>query len=113
MISIQNIHDNECFKWRLVRYVRPAGRDPARITKVDRYFTKRLDCKDIKFPVKIRDIHKFKKSINSTTLVVLVKEIRKNVQSMYQKNAVKVSILIYYILEENIFAVIVYKLLEQ
>ena len=34
---------------------------PARITKADKGFPKRLDFKDIKFPVKIRDIHKIKK----------------------------------------------------
>ena len=65
MISIQNIDDNECFKWRLVRYVRPADRDPARITKVDEYFAKRLGCKGIKFSVKTRYIQKIKKKKNS------------------------------------------------
>ena len=43
---------------------------------------------------------------------------RKSVQSMYQKNAVIINrrrqkALIHYIVEENIFAVIVYKLLER
>ena len=61
LINTQNIDDNECFKWCLVRYVRPADRKPARITIADKDFAKRLTCKDIKFPVKTRDIHKIEK----------------------------------------------------
>ena len=58
MINNQNIDDNQCFKWCIVRYVHPADHDPRRITKADKDFAKKLDFKDIKFPVKIRDIHK-------------------------------------------------------
>ena len=58
MINIQNIDDNQCFKWCIVRYVHPADHDPRRITKADKDFAKKLDFKDIKFPVKIRAIHK-------------------------------------------------------
>ena len=36
----------------------PADHHPARITKADKDFAKTLGFKDIKFPVKIRDIHK-------------------------------------------------------
>ena len=61
MINIQNTDDNECFKWCLVRYLNPADHNPRRITKVDKDFAKRLDFKDIKFPVKTRDIHKIEK----------------------------------------------------
>ena len=46
----------------MVRYLNPAQRNPRRITKADKDFTKRLDFKDIKFPVKIRDIHKTEKN---------------------------------------------------
>ena len=56
LTNIQNIDDNECFKWCLVRYLNPA--DPARITKTDKDFAKMFDFKEINFPVKIRDIHK-------------------------------------------------------
>ena len=45
----------------MVRYVNPANHYPARIAKADKYLAKRLDFKDIKLPVKIRDIHKFEK----------------------------------------------------
>ena len=63
MINIQNINDNECFKWGIGRYLNSADHHPARITKDDKDFTKKLDSKDIKFPVKIRDIQKRKNSI--------------------------------------------------
>ena len=56
LINIQNTDDNECFKWCLVRYLNPANYHPTRITKADKDFAKRFDFKDIKFPVKIRDI---------------------------------------------------------
>ena len=61
MINIQNIDDNECFKWSIVRYLNPAIHHLARITKVDRDFAKKLDFKALKFPIKIRDIHKIEK----------------------------------------------------
>ena len=61
MVNIQNIDDNECFKWCLVKYLHPADHHPARITKADKNFAKELDFKDKKFPVKIRDIHKIEK----------------------------------------------------
>ena len=58
MIDIQNIDNNECFKWCLVRSLYPTNHNPARTTKVDKDFTKELDFNDIKFPVKTRDLHK-------------------------------------------------------
>ena len=45
----------------IVRYLNPANKYPARITKADKDFAKKLDFKDIKFPVKIRDIYKIEK----------------------------------------------------
>ena len=46
----------------MVRYLNPADRKPAGITKIDKDFTKKIDFKDIKFPVKTRDIHKIEKT---------------------------------------------------
>ena len=66
---------------------------PARITK---NFAKKLDFKDTKFPVKVRDIHKIEKKRIPLALVFLVMKIKKNIQSMYQKNVVKTNMLIYY-----------------
>ena len=61
MINIENNDDKECFKWCLVRYLNPTDRNPAGITKVDKDFAKTLDFKDIKFPVKVRNIYKIEK----------------------------------------------------
>ena len=89
MINIQNIDDNECFKWCLVRYSHPADNQPARIRKVSKDFARELDFKEIKFTVKIRDIHKIEKK-NWISM-----KARKNIQSMCQKILLK-DILIYY-----------------
>ena len=61
MINIQNIDDNECFKWCLVRYIHHADRNPVKITKVDRDFATRLDFKGTKYSVKTRDIYRIEK----------------------------------------------------
>ena len=60
-LIIQNTDDNKCFKWCLVRYLNPADHNPRKITKADKDLAKRLDFKDIRFPVKTRDIHKILK----------------------------------------------------
>ena len=61
LINIQNTDDNEWFKWSLVKYLNPTDHHPARITKSDKDFAKKLDFKGIKFPLKIREIHKIEK----------------------------------------------------
>ena len=61
LINTQNIGANECFKWCLVRYLNPAEHNPRRITKFDKELARVLDFKDIKFPVKIREIHEIEK----------------------------------------------------
>ena len=43
LLNIQNIDDNECFKWCSVTYLNPADDTPRRITKADKEFAKRLD----------------------------------------------------------------------
>ena len=58
LIKIQNIDDNQWFKWSIVRYLNPTDRNLARIAKADKEYAKKLDFKNIKFPVKIRAIHK-------------------------------------------------------
>ena len=57
LINIQNT----CFKGCLFRYLDPADDNPRRIAKADKGFAKRLDFKDITFPVKSRDIHEIEK----------------------------------------------------
>ena len=44
------------FKLFLVRYLNAADHHPARIRKFEQEFAKKLDFKDLEFPVKIRDI---------------------------------------------------------
>ena len=61
LTNIQNVDDNECFKWCLVRYLHPADHKPRRITKANRNFAKKIDFKDIKFPVKLEICKKLKK----------------------------------------------------
>ena len=73
----------------------PADHHPARITKADKDFAKRLDFKDIKCLVKTRDIHKIEKN-NSIGIRIFGYENKVNIQSRYQKNVVKINILIYY-----------------
>ena len=51
---------------------------------------KKLDFKDIKFPIKVRDIHKIekkkkKKKKTPLGLVLLVMTVKKNSQFIYQK----------------------------
>ena len=58
MVNIQNIDDNECFKWSIGRLTNRTDHNLRRITKP---FAKKLDFKNTKFPVKIRDIHKIEK----------------------------------------------------
>ena len=80
LINIKNIADNEWFKWCLVRHLSSEDCNPKRNTKADKDFSKKIDFKDTKFLVKVRDIHKIEKK-NSTALVFLVMKIRKNIQS--------------------------------
>ena len=63
IINIQNMDNNEHFKWSLVRYLHPADHSQARIRRADIDFAKRLYFKDIKFPVTIRDIHQIEKKL--------------------------------------------------
>ena len=46
-----------------MRYLHLTDHNPRRIRKVDKLYGDKLDFKDIKFPVKIKDIHKLKDRI--------------------------------------------------
>ena len=73
----------------------PANQYQGRIAKAYKDLAEKLDFKDKKFLVKIRDIHKIEKK-NSIDSSVLAMKIKKNMQSMYQKNVAKKNMLIYY-----------------
>ena len=124
------------FKWSIVRYLNPADHNPARITKADQDLAKNLDFKNIKFPVKIRNIHKILEK-NSISISVFGYGNKTNIQFMYQKNIVEKNMFYYsyeknerdtmflsqililscmiilYTVQKNIFVIIVYKLLVQ
>ena len=51
------------------RYLHPADDNPERTRKVDEEFARKLNFKDIKFSVKIRNIHKIEQ-INSINISV-------------------------------------------
>ena len=72
-----------------------SGWNYKRIIKAAKYFAKRVDFKDIKFPVKTRDIHKIENK-NPLASAFLVMALRKNIQFMYHKNYVKKNMLTYY-----------------
>ena len=72
-----------------------SGWNYKRIIKAAKYFAKRVDFKDIKFPVKTRDIHKIENK-NPSASAFLVMALRKNIQFMYHKNYVKKNMLTYY-----------------
>ena len=76
MTNIQNTDSNECFKWCLVGYLHPADHNSTRIRNVNKDFVRVLDFKDIKFSVKIRNIHKSEKKncINISLFVYENKE---------------------------------------
>ena len=95
LINIQNIHDIEFFKWCFVRYLNLSEHNTRRITNADKGVVKRLNFKDLKFPVKVRDIHKIEKK-NSICISVSGYEIKKNIHFMYQRNIVKKNTSTYY-----------------
>ena len=56
---------NLCLKWCLVRYLHSSDHNPARIRKIDKLFGDELQFENIRFPVKIKNIHKIEKKKNS------------------------------------------------
>ena len=80
MLNIQNFDDTERFKWCLIRYLNAVNHHPAKIRKVDKLFADELDLEDIKFPVKVKDVHKIEKRI-LLALVLLVMKAKKNLVS--------------------------------
>ena len=77
-----------------MRYLLAADHQPARVWKVDRMLEGELDIKDIKFPIKIRDIHKIEKKNYSIGISILGYENKKSIHLMWQKNTFKKYVLI-------------------
>ena len=62
LINVQNSDENEWFKWSIVRYLNPVDCNAAKLQTLIKNLLKKVDLKDIKFAVKIRDIQKTKKN---------------------------------------------------
>ena len=68
------------FKMTFSQIFTSVDKDLARFGKTDKYFARELDLKDIKVPVKIRDVHKVEIK-NMSASVFLAMRIKKNSQS--------------------------------
>ena len=96
LITFQNTDNNVCFKWCLVRYLNPADLNTERITKTNKYMAKRLNFKDIKFPVKAGNIHKIEKKKNSISISGSGYENKVKHPVHVSKNALERNMLTYY-----------------
>ena len=74
-------------------YLHPADCYTGKITKADKDFAKRYDFKNIKFPIKIKSVHKIEKKRILLTCFFILKT-RYNIQSKYKKNDVNKTMLI-------------------
>ena len=61
LINIPNGDNNKCLKWCLVGYLNSSDYHPALIRKIDKIFRRKLDFKDTKFPVMIRNNHQIER----------------------------------------------------
>ena len=76
MIHIQNIDDNECFKWCLVRYLHLPDHNPGRIAKAGKDFVKTQGFKNKISTVKT--FTKLKKRILYSLVSLVMKTKKKN-----------------------------------
>ena len=95
LINTQSIDNNEYFKRSIIRQLNPADCKLARITKADKDLAKKRNFKGIKFPVKIRDIHKIERKA-SIGISAFGYENKGKHPIYVSKNVLKKSILIYY-----------------
>ena len=58
IINMKN-EDDECFKWCVMRALNPVVKNAERVTKILREQAKRLDWGGLKFPLTVKDIHRF------------------------------------------------------
>ena len=67
-------------------HIYPAHYNPVRIKKVEKMFESELDFKNIKFPVKIRDIHKIERNgVVSALMFLIMKKIQSYIKKYFQK----------------------------
>ena len=71
-VNIQILMITNVIRWFLVRYLNFADHHSTIIRKIDKGFERKLDFKDKKIPVKIRDIHKIeKKNVSASVFLVM------------------------------------------
>ena len=95
LINIQNISDRKPFKWCLVRYLHPTYHNQRRIRKVDKLYGNKLDFKDIKPKVKVRDVRIMERK-NSIGISVFGNKDKKKYSIYLSKNVAKINMWIYY-----------------
>ena len=103
MLNIQNFDDSERFKWCLIRCLNLVNHHPAKIRKVDKLFPDELDLEDMKFPVKVKDVHKIEKRI-LLALVLLVMKAKKHLVSRNKipfREILSKNVLIFYQLKKK------------
>ena len=89
LINIQNINDNECFKWCLFRYLHPADHHPGRIRKIDRLIVDKLYSQNI-YNILTKLIK------NSINISVFGFENKVRYQIYVSKNTLRKNMFIYY-----------------
>ncbi|XP_022777882.1 uncharacterized protein LOC111319352 [Stylophora pistillata] len=60
IVNMKN-KDNECFKWCVTRALNPVKKDQECITKILKKQAEKLKWDGIKFPMEVKDIHRFEK----------------------------------------------------
>ena len=83
------------FYQSIVRYLNLADCNPAKITKADKVFARKLDFKGIKFSVKIRDIHKIEKKKKFIGISAFSYENKQEHPIYKSKNVMKKNMLIH------------------
>lgn len=91
LINMQNLENNECFRWCLIRYLNPVGKNPLRISKAHKNYVDELRFKEIKCPVIVKD-YANNEEMNTIAINVVIYEINcinliYNANKKFQKNA--------------------------
>ncbi|CAB4004929.1 Collagen EMF1-alpha [Paramuricea clavata] len=73
LINIENMDDNDCFRWCHVRHLKLKEQKANKITKPDREFAKVLNYDGIEFPVRIDDIPKIEVANEIRITVIMLK----------------------------------------
>ena len=91
LINMQNLENNDCFRWCLIRHLNPVGKNPLRISKAHKNYVDELRFKEIKCPVTVKD-YANNEEMNTIAINVFIYEINcinliYNANKKFQKNA--------------------------